>query len=127
MELLSIIAGMFAVIAGIAAVIKVIHKKSNVGISWLLGAFLVICVIWLSIAVGLEPIAVGISLISGLVSSFKFYRKKSISAKIAIAILFMILFLLSAGVIYVSIKMAIGIFGAIFEGILKGLIDSIFR
>lgn len=123
MELFAFLAAIITVIGGVATVIKLVHNRTGIGFAWLFGALTVVGAALFSVKVGLEPLAIGITIVSGLVGGFAYYRKKSLTQKIIIAVVVTLILLAMVWFVYI----AIGVMTAVLEAVVKGVIEGIFE
>jgi hypothetical protein len=123
MELLNALVSFAAVLAAVVGVIRFVHARTGVAVSWLLGAGLVVVVSALLFKAGLESVATVISLGSAAIGSFRFYRERSIRGRVLIAVLIGVILLAIAWVV----SLAFVIFNAVVLLIIQAIIDALFK
>jgi hypothetical protein len=123
MDLINAILSFGAVVGAVAAIISFIHARTGVAVSWLCGVALVVGAIALLFRAGLEPVATGVSLVSALIGSFRFFKERSVSVRLLIAIAIGLILLVLAWIVY----LIFAIMNALAVAIAKGFVDAFFK
>jgi hypothetical protein len=123
MELLTALLSFAAVATAVVGVIRFVHARTGVAVSWLLGSGLVVGFSALLLKAGLEPVATVVSLGSAAIGSFHFYRERSFRGRVLIAVLIGVILLAIAWVVY----LAFAIFSAVVLLIMQAIFDALFK